>query len=313
MKTVTVKNTYDIQLSGKPSVECTTLTESSKEVAVLPNAIPHFKPKMAVKEGDIVKIGTPIFFDKRYPRIQFVSPGAGAVSKIHYGPKRVVEKVIIQLADTEEEATFASYSKDNIAALDRNALVEAITQGGLWGVFKEFPFQRIPNPEAIPPIIYVNIDNDEPYYPESSVYLKGKESLFEIGIMALRQLAAHVVVSKSVRNQSLSNEVMSLVTHDIEGHYPANQPGVVLYHTKSTQKDNASWGIDGQDVIRLATLLTTGHYPKEKVVVVAGALISNPKHMLVREGVSVSALLQDNPVTEEPARYIAGRIYGEKN
>jgi Na+-transporting NADH:ubiquinone oxidoreductase subunit A len=307
MKTVSVKNTYDIQLDGVPSLDVSQL-KTYTQVAVLPSSIPYIKPKLSVKEGDEVKVGTPLFYNKEHPEMQFVSPGSGLVSKIHYGPKRIIEKIVVDLDGTDSQISFPKFTVSDINQTTRDDVVKTILSGGLWGLFNEFPFQRIPSPQTVPPIVYVSLDNDEPYHPDSSVYLKDNESFFEAGLLILKKLTDRVVVSKSANNTQLSSSIDSLVTHQIKGHYPANQPGVVLYHTKTSSADNASWGLYGQTVIRLGKLFLTGEYPADKMMVIAGSLADRPRHVYAREGVPVRELLQGY-IPSEPTRYIAGGVF----
>ena len=134
MAILTIKNTYDIQLDGKPSDYVTTLS-SYTQLAVLPSSIPYFKPKLLLKEGASVKIGTPLFCDKRHPDIRFLSPGCGTISKINYGPKRIIESVVIDLSAAETSESFTSFTLSKIESLSRNDIVSAVTSGGLWGIF----------------------------------------------------------------------------------------------------------------------------------------------------------------------------------
>jgi len=306
MTILSIKNTYDIQIAGKPSEQLSTLNPVN-QVAVLPNAIPYLKPKLKVKQGDSVQTGTVLFYDKRYPKIQFLSPGTGTVAQINYGPKRVIESVIIECNKKEEQVDFPKLTTEQIQTSTREDIVNLLTSGGVWGLFEEFPFQRIPNPEIVPPAIYVAIDNDEPYHPSSNVYLEGNESYFEAGILALKQLTKTVIVSKAL-DSKVSPNIDKIVTHHIKGHYPANQTGTVLYHTKKSAAQNTSWGIYGQDVIRIGKLILMGQYPVEKIVVIAGSLAKNPRHIITREGVPIKALIKED-IPTEPTRYIAGGIF----
>ena len=56
--------------------------------------------KIIVKEGDEVKAGTPLFYDKNNEAIKFCSPVSGEVVEILRGEKRVILEVKI-LADKE--------------------------------------------------------------------------------------------------------------------------------------------------------------------------------------------------------------------
>ena len=52
-------------------------------------------PKLIVKEGDKVKIGTPLFYSKENPDIVIVSPISGSIKSIIRGPKRKILELII--------------------------------------------------------------------------------------------------------------------------------------------------------------------------------------------------------------------------
>ncbi len=51
---------------------------------------------MLVKEGDSVKAGSPLFFNKYNEKIIFTSPVSGSVKEIRRGAKRVLLEVVIE-------------------------------------------------------------------------------------------------------------------------------------------------------------------------------------------------------------------------
>ena len=55
------------------------------------------KPKLLVEEGDEVKTGSPLFFNKLRPVVKWASPGTGKIKKIEYGPRRVIKKIELYL------------------------------------------------------------------------------------------------------------------------------------------------------------------------------------------------------------------------
>jgi Na+-transporting NADH:ubiquinone oxidoreductase subunit A len=67
----------------------------SRTYGVKPDDFFTIVPKLLVKEGDKVKNGTPLFFSKKNPRINFVSPVSGIVTSIVRGPKRKILEIII--------------------------------------------------------------------------------------------------------------------------------------------------------------------------------------------------------------------------
>ncbi len=307
MKKINVKNTYDIQLSGKPSLELKELS-LAKKVAVLPSSIDLIKPKLMVKQGDVVKIGSKLFFDKLNPAVFFLSPGAGIVSEIVYGPKRRLDAVVIELDSVETSEEFGFLTLSQLQSSSREDVVAKLTEGGLWGCFRSFPFKQIPKIDTAPPSIYVSIDNDEPFMPSSTVLLKDKKEQFLFGLEIIKKLTGQVVVTVAEKNEEIKTLLGDVITHEIHGAYPANSPGVVLYHNKTSAAENSAWAIQCQDVLRLASLFETGHYPTEKIVVLAGELVQERCHIKTREGVPLSLVLGSFSELE-PTRYIAGGIF----
>jgi Na+-transporting NADH:ubiquinone oxidoreductase subunit A len=305
MKTIRVKNTYDLRLTGQPSNRVRKASVG-KTVSVLPTTIPLIKPKMAVKAGDTVKVGTPLFYDKRDENIKFLSPGAGTIREIVYGPRRCVDQVIIDLSSEESFETFEKVSIAQLKKMTREAVTTTIQNGGLWGVFTEHPFRNIPRSTTTAPAIYVTVDNDEPFLPQSKVYLNGREDDFKFGLSILQSISDKVYVGVSSKNDDIKSALGGSVTHEIEGAYPANNPGVFLYYNKESEADNKSWSIKGQDVLRLTELFREGKYPIHKLIVVAGDHAETPSHVLVREGMPITDIVGKLPA--KPTRYIAGGV-----
>ena len=303
MKTIDVKNTYKLSIKGKPSRSVLDLSKPT-EVAVLPSTIDFIKPKLFVKQGDAVKIGTPLFFDKQHPEIVFLSPGSGEIKEIQYGPRRRLDAVVIALDTNEEYEPFTAYS--NVNSLNRDSLVQALLKGGLWAHFKEYPFNRIPSVLTIPPSIYIALDNDAPFQPESDLILLDNEGYFKAGMMALNILTAgDVNLSCSVANYDKYTGIQSYITHEVKGDYPANTAGVVLYHNKQDASENNAWTLGIESVILMGQFLTEGRYPTERMISLGGDLVAQPTHIKTREGVSIRHIVDE---TEVPTRYIAGGI-----
>ena len=108
MADINIKKGHNVQISGKPELLVYPL-HKSKTVAIKPPDFKGIKPKLLVKEGDEVKIGTPIFYHKSNPDLKFPSIGCGVIEKIQIGPRRSIEKIIIKLSDKEDCENFKSY------------------------------------------------------------------------------------------------------------------------------------------------------------------------------------------------------------
>jgi len=96
LKEIVLKKGHNIRISGVPSTDSQSLI-TSKKVGVSPNSFRNVKPKLMVSEGDIVRIGSPLFYDKTKPKVKWASPASGVISKISYGARRVIEKLKLKL------------------------------------------------------------------------------------------------------------------------------------------------------------------------------------------------------------------------
>ncbi|MEY4209972.1 MAG: hypothetical protein RLZ92_351, partial [Pseudomonadota bacterium] len=72
----TIKKGLDLPITGGPEQSISD-GNTIKSVAVLGADFVGLKPKVVVAEGDNVKLGQALFFDKKNPGVSFTSPGAG--------------------------------------------------------------------------------------------------------------------------------------------------------------------------------------------------------------------------------------------
>ena len=176
MKTIRIKKGYNLKVVGSPSI-ATQNAEQPTYLALLPERIPFVKPRLKIAKGDRVALGSPLIEDKRNPQTQFLSPGGGHITDIHFGPRRVIQEIIIKLDETEEAVEFEQYSPEDIDKMSREQLIQTLVTGGLWPLIKELPFRDHARMDAVPPALYVNLDSLEPFHPLPQVYLSGNEAL----------------------------------------------------------------------------------------------------------------------------------------
>ena len=212
-----VKKGYDLKIVGKPSREVEVLEQPDK-VAVLPEKIPFIKPRLTIKVGDTVKVGSTLFEDKRNPDLKFLSPGGGRVVQINFGPRRVIQEIVIQLDSDEEYEEIETVSENLLEQIDKEKLVKIIMAGGLWPLIRELPFRDIASPHLSPPAIFINLCNLEPFQPDPEVYMKGKSDLFKFGIKILKKLTDNgIYIFASPNSSSILNRLNKYVTHVVYG------------------------------------------------------------------------------------------------
>jgi Na+-transporting NADH:ubiquinone oxidoreductase subunit A len=275
-------------------------------VAVLPEKIPFIKPRLLVKENQPVSVGTTLFEDKRDPRVKFLSPGGGTVEAVDYGPRRVIRRIVIRLDQVEAAQRFEPFEEGRLRRTDRRDLVDALLAGGLWPLLRALPFRDHPRPESRPPAVVVGLDDSEPFQPETAVYLAGRSDLFAYGLQVLQRLAPRVMVVARADRMAGKEEIASAITHIVEGAYPAEDPGTVVYHTRGSAEENRTWFIGGQDLLLIARLLRDGRYPVERIVAVGGPAAESRRHVAARAGAPLAALAQ--PADGRNPRWVVGGV-----
>ena len=308
MISVHIRKGFRLNISGEPSTRLEELPKPDK-VALLPEKIPFLKPRLKVQVGDRVKIGTPLIEDKRNPEVVFLSPGGGRIAEINFGPRRVIREISVVLDHDEAYEAFPIFSPDQLDKMARQDLVKTLQTGGLWPLLRELPFRDIATPDFTPPAIIVDLDATEPFQPAAAVYLKEHIDLFEFGLKILQKLSSTVLISAAADNAFVRQQLNGYLTHIYQGAYPANDPGVLLYHIKKTPDDNRAWYLNGQEVLLLARLLQTGRYPIARTIALGGHLVDNQTHLLTRAGVPLDHITRGRADISEAARYIVGGIF----
>ncbi len=310
MQKLNIKKGYRFRMTGSPGPTVTCPGDPT-HVAVLPERIPHIKPRLHVKEGDPVKIGSLLFEDKRNANFKFLSPGGGMVEKIQYGPRRVVQSIVIRRQNHDEpRARFTSVSQETLDQMGAGQIKDLILEGGLWWVFRELPFRDMPDPRTEPPLILVGLANKEPFSPSPAVYLKDRGDLFDYGLKVLSKISNRVVVYSDAGLAHTLGPQRSALTHAVTGHYPSDDPGTVLYHIKRSTAENRAWFITGQDLLLLAQLLSRGKYPTERTVSVGGSGAPARQHFNVRLGAPLSQVIKKEALADDHRIIVGGMLRG---
>ena len=116
---INIKKGLDIPIQGRPEQSIATGRDVTT-VASVGIDVHGIRPKMAVKVGDRVRLGQPLYVDKRNPDVPFTAPGAGEVVEINRGARRALQSVVIRL-DGDDSETFASYGAEQLAGLGGDA------------------------------------------------------------------------------------------------------------------------------------------------------------------------------------------------
>jgi Na+-transporting NADH:ubiquinone oxidoreductase subunit A len=253
-------------------------------------------------------VGSLLFSDKNRPEIQFRSPGGGTVNAVTFGPRRRLQEVVISLDIDEDYEDFPQVSNTDLGSIGRERLIELIVGGGLWPLIRELPFRDAARPEALPPAVFVYLDNLEPFHPLPKIYLDGARDLLDFGLRLLERLSgAPPVVTACSHNAEVLGGLKGISSQALGGNYPAHDPGVVLYRTKTSADQNHAWFIAGQDLLLIAELLKSGRFPTGRVVTLGGPAATRPGYFRTRIGAPLAALTDGRTAAGE-VRLVAGGV-----
>ena len=114
-----------------------------------------------------------------------------------------------------------------------------------------------------------------------------------MGIHVLKRICPTVHIQADANDQTFCEAHQDLITHKVHGRYPADDPGVLLYHVRQSAGENGAWFIDGQDLLCVAQMLLTGQYPIERLFAIAGTGAAKPRYVLSRQGAPLQHLAGD--------------------
>lgn len=300
---IKIKRGLNLPISGAPKQ---TIEDGPaiRTVAVLGSDYVGMKPTMLVKVGDQVKKGQGLFADKKNEGVIFTAPASGTISAIHRGAKRVLQSVVIDVADGEEE-TFAAYAPTELSSISREKVEENLVQSGLWTALRTRPFSRVPALGSEPNSIFVTAMDTNPLAVDPAVVIKEESVAFQQGLDVLSNLSKKVWLCKasgaSIGGNGIAEEV------EFSGPHPAGLAGTHIHTLDPVSATKTVWTINYQDVIAIGKLFTTGKLVTDRVVSLAGPQVTNPRLVRTQLGASTDELVAGQLESGEN-RVISGSV-----
>lgn len=293
-KVIKLRKGLDINLKGKAAKE-TASVECPGEYALCPDDFPGLKPKVVVKEGDVVKAGDALFVDKMHPEVCFVSPVSGTVSLVERGDRRKLLSVRVKCDMKFESKSFDV--KGDVKAL--------LMESGIFGMIRQRPYDTVANPDDTPKAIHVSSFNSMPLAQDFEYVLQGQEDEFQAGLTALSKLAP---VRLGVSSKQTAKALVNATNCDVyvfDGPAPAGNVGVQINHIDPINKGEVVWTLGAEEVIMLGRIMKTGKVDFTRTIALAGSEVKTPKYYKMKVGQKLSSLL-DGQVGGEDIRIING-------
>ena len=286
-----IRKGLDIPLAGSPEQRITD-GGNVTSVALLGPDTHDLKPRMLVQAGDRVKLGQPVYEDKDNPGVTFTAPGSGVVKAVNRGERRVLQSVVISL-DGDEAETFASFSPDELGALDGQAVRDNLLASGLWTALRTRPFSKIPAPDGEARALFVTAIDTNPLAADPGVIIKTDPDAFQLGLRLVAKLVhgpVYVCTSPSAAIECPNDEPFRHAVFD--GPHPAGLVGTHIHFLEPVSETRTVWHIGYQDVMAIGRLFTTGRLPVERIVALGGPKVKEPRLIRTRLGAHTSELIK---------------------
>lgn len=291
-KVIKLRKGLDIHLLGGAE-RVLTKSPLAANYAVVPSDYRGVTPKLLVKEGDRVKAGTALFFDKENPEVLFTSPVSGEVTVINRGEKRKVLSVVVTPdADQQSER----FEIGSVTELGRDAVKEILLKSGFWPMIMQRPYGIIARREMTPKAIFVSGLDTAPLAPDLNFLVQDQGDAIITGLEVLKKLTdgkVHLTVGTDTTAGVLSR-IKQAEVHHIEGPHPAGNVGVQINQIDPINKGEIVWTVDLQHVAMIGRLFMTGNVDMSKIVALTGSEVNKPHYYKVISGAQIASVTGGN-------------------
>ncbi|MEP0987773.1 Na(+)-translocating NADH-quinone reductase subunit A [Ekhidna sp.] len=308
-QTIKLKKGFDINLAGKAENKTIEVTQPDT-YALKPTDFNGLnRPKVIVKEGQNVKAGTPLFFERNVEDILYTSPVSGEVVEIKRGEKRKVLEVKI-LADKEIEfEKFKQFSSSDINNLSKEDAIEQLKQSGGWTNIIQRPYGCVANPVDSPKAIFISAFDTHPLAPDYAYILQGQEQYFQAGLDILKKLTSgtvHLNIDGEAEVAQIFSQAKNVQLNKISGPHPAGNVGVQIHHLDPISKGDIVWTVNPVGVVIIGKLFIEGVYDTSRLIALTGSQMKNRGYAKMFAGASLTKLSKN--IEGEDNRYISGNV-----
>lgn len=298
-KVIKLTKGLDIPMEGQAAAEVKSLARPAV-YSIVPDHYAGIKPKMLVREGDVVKAGSPLFCDKSHESMLFASPVSGKIAAVVRGDRRKVMEIRIeadQVIDYEHFATEVNNGEE-VKAL--------ILKAGLWSLIKQRPYDCIALPEKAPKAIFISAFDSAPLAPDYDFIVKGHASLLQAAVNALALIAPVFVGVKAGSKATDFRNLKNCTVTEFAGPHPAGNVGVQINHVAPIAKGETVFTVNAQDLLILGRLFQNGIVDMQRLVALTGPLAATHAYFSVMPGMPVEAILKSNVLTGQDTRIVLG-------
>ncbi|MCB0283218.1 MAG: Na(+)-translocating NADH-quinone reductase subunit A [Calditrichaeota bacterium] len=305
-----LKKGFDLKVAGKADLKLVEL-DAPKKAAILPGDFLGLKPKMEVEEGEVVKIGSPLFHDKNNEKIKFSSPVSGKVLAINRGDRRKIVEVVIENDSKNESEKFMVVKADTVGSLKKEDIVENLLKSGMWPLLRQRPFNKIANPDVEPRDIFISAMDTAPLAADVNFIMKDEADDFQLGIDILAKLTTgkvYLSINGKADNLSALKNAKNAEINTFSGPHPAGNVGVHIHHIKPIKSGDKIWYLQPYAVALIGKFFRTGQYPNTRIIATAGTALNERQYYKVTLGTPIASLISEGNINHPEARFVSGNV-----
>ena len=285
-KIVNIKKGLDISIRGN-AVESAPIDVTPATCAIIPDDFPGITPKVDVKEGDEVAVGSTLFHDKAYPDVKVTSPVAGKVTAIVRGERRKLERIVITPGTSP--STSLDFEVNNID--DRTRASRLLLDSGLWAWMRQRPYGIVPNPGVTPRDIFITGFDSAPLAPDFEMMLDGKQKELSAAVALLKKLTDGDIYI-GIHEGSCLEAIDGVETIIMNGPHPAGNVGVQICNVKPVNKGETVWTMDALTLLRIGKLATSGSLDMTVTAALTGCEVTEPHYINTIAGADMKSVLK---------------------
>lgn len=285
-KIVNIKKGLDISIRGN-AVESAPVDVTPATCAIIPDDFPGITPKVDVKEGDEVVVGSTLFHDKAYPDVKVTSPVAGKVTAIVRGERRKLERIVITPGTSP--STSLDFEVNNID--DRTRASRLLLDSGLWAWMRQRPYDIVPNPGVTPRDIFITGFDSAPLAPDFEMMLDGKQKELGAAVALLKKLTDGDIYI-GIHEGSCLEAIDGVETIIMNGPHPAGNVGVQICNVKPVNKGETVWTMDALTLLRIGKFATSGSLDMTVTAALTGCEVTEPHYINTIAGADMKSILK---------------------
>lgn len=291
------KKGLDLSLAGavtSPEV----IKYEPDECAIVPDDFSGFIPKLMVREGDDVKVGSPLMHDKVSEDLCLVSPVSGTVKAVVRGDRRKIMRVVILNDHKYESLSFDT----SLTAL------ELLAGSGMLAMLRRRPYDVVVRTAVRPADIFITALDTAPLATSLVSRLPADSKNVLVAAVKVLNSLTDGSVNLCVGDDWKLGDVTGAVMHTISGPHPAGNVGVQLSAIAPAGPGREVWTLDVVTLYNIGVLLTEGKLNPWTIVAVTGPQVKTPCRVNTNPGASLPGLLADRLKEDRHCRVISGNV-----